>query len=89
MEKYYAVGYDRRLGGDYCEIYDENGKRVRTEKGATSVPGLVEVLKKSDPVKAFYITRELTPELLEIVEPIKMTEEQRDKFTRNIVGGKR
>ena len=89
MEKYYAVRYDSRLGGDYCEIYDETGKCVRIERGVSEMPELIEVLRRSDPTKAFYKTRELTPDLLEIIEPIKMTERQRDKFTRNITGGKR
>ena len=72
MAKYYYKGYDRRMGGDFVELYDENFERVAVVKTYNDSFGRpkdkktddyflkdeVRILRKSDPLADAFIETE-------------------------------
>lgn len=54
MLKYYCENYDKRLGGEFCEIYDENLKRIDVFKGVSQVDGLIRIGRKHSVDSALY-----------------------------------
>lgn len=84
MERYYLANYDSRMGGDFCEIYDENLNFVRTERGVASIPGLTQITKKTSPVSAFLVTEPLNENFNLVVGHRKLSREQIEEYDRNI-----
>ena len=52
--RYYLVNYDSRLGGDYCEIYDENLIRIDIIKGSNKIEGLTQIGRKNSSTSYLY-----------------------------------
>ena len=86
MEKYYLANYDSRMGGDFCEIYDEDLNFVRSVKGATSVQGLKEITKRMSPVSAFLETEPLNDQFDLVTGERKLRRDQIEKYVKNIIG---
>lgn len=84
MEKYYFHNYDRRMGGDYCEIYDADLKMVRTVKGASEIDGLQEITKRKSTVAALQKTEPLNNEFSLVVGRHELSREQIDNVNRNL-----
>ena len=83
--KYYLVNFDARMGGDFCEIYDEDLNFVRSVRGVTSVPGLARITKRTSPVSAFLETEPLNDQFDLVVGRRKLSQEQIDKYDKNII----
>lgn len=91
MERYYEKKYTSGRG-DYFNIYDENLKLVRWEKakrdslgGDIAPEGLQQIVGAHSPVEAFLETERLNEQFCLVIGHRKMSREQREKFTRNII----
>lgn len=62
--KYYLSSYDSRLGGDYCEIYNDNLDRIDIIKGKNSVDGLTEISRRHTIDSFLYETEPLNDEFV-------------------------
>lgn len=88
MEKYFYYNYDQRMGGNYCEIYDENLELVRIVKGVMKIPELQRIAKKNDVATALLITEQLNEKFVLVLGHRKMTPEQIKNVDANILGPK-
>ena len=86
MEKYYYHNYARSMGGDYCEIYDENVNFVRTVKGVSKIENLQRITKRTDIATALLITEPLNDTFQIVKGHHKMTDEQIRNADANILG---
>ena len=56
---YYRVCYDRRLGGDCCEVYDNDLNLIEVVRKATSVDGLIRIERKNSTISHLYETSDI------------------------------
>lgn len=98
MEKYYLEKYDRRMGGDFIEIYDEQLEYVKSmrvkktrdgivyrETGILIDPELIRVIRTDSTVAALYRDMEVLGKGLAIPKEMwDFTTEEHEKIAKAV-----
>lgn len=98
MEKYYLEKYDRRMGGDFIEIYDEQLEYVKSmrvkktrdgivyrETGIPIDPELIRVIQTDSTVAALYRDMEVLGKGLAIPKEMwDFTTEEHEKIAKAV-----
>lgn len=84
MEKYFMPGYNERTGEDFCDIYDEDLRLIRTVNGKSVVEGLKEITKLHSEIAELEIVMPLNEEFGLVIGLNELTEAQNDIVNRNI-----
>lgn len=70
MKKYYLANYDRRMGGDFCEIYNVDLERVEIVRGVCKIDGLQEIAKRGSITAASYEVEDIGGGFVRLVRSI-------------------
>ncbi len=89
MVKYYRRDFDRRLGGEFIELFDNSIKKVKTIKTPESLSwkpsaDMEEIIDRYDPLTAVKKTVPLSGNWLKVVGHFHLTNKQMENIGRRI-----
>ena len=70
MKKYYLTNYDKRMGGDFCKIYNEKLEKVETVRGVSKIDGLEQIAKAGSITAALYDVEDIGGGFVRLVNRI-------------------